>query len=1054
MSTSNAGNSDIMCGTVDWQLVTARIARLGDQFLLQLPNEPEAVADLYGDRPNKRRERIQGFDSWKAAELVPALPTPDEVQDAVKDYMDLITSRKGVADPLTDLDADETSLHREKRARYTTEAPSVASVSELVRYLEPTSAEGWIGAVALQVALWANRLREASTPVLPAAIAHEEDFQRRAQMGVFATGEAPLVAPNPLLPTLVRCGTELGHKCDVFALFLACLVYPDRTKQRETMKEPEALSRTDAFCQHLARQVAETVFGLFNSALRHITTGAPIAEQSLMVSITPNASATAKTAGFMKLPPVLQARRALHFLAELANTHILDSEWFVRRILHDLLVEAALFGAEQDQAPLSRSQFLVELALDGLMHCGREAERVAADCVDAILQAAERFAGTIRSPSTIIEECARMERLFSPVKDVKLNSPALDEAHRASLQVSRRFHELLLVCRKLRARSWHCNLLPQYHLLFWETRIRDSGLRMQLPVPPLSRHSIDARYPVPSIRLHITKMDTTVEEHTSASETPTSPPVANEQNDSKAQSWWPAMSFTDRFLAVERLSDMLDAFLADRRICVQMLRRPRAGFSMKDHQMMLVETILSAMLQIPRSRNPLLFYATVLVELCRGGDPQTAIHLLQAVETLIREAQRLDPEVTERVAQWLAFHLSHFQWEWNWDAWLPLQGNVHSAALIASMLEYAVRLSYRERIAEKTPSALHNLLVPPAEPVWETESPLIGSPAASLLASIPEPVKVELAQRLVASAYDAVPYLNEHVPKELRPAVFLQALLRGGYGAPSFFANLVERWGGVLRELCRDPGAAAAGLQLVSVVLQVWESSHQHALLSLNCLSSAGILDPSTVVTGVYRQLLNRYPTSDDLSFAALNDLRFPFETVRFFLNQYRDRLRRIQTDIEMLLLAISRAPERDLDTMEAALTRARQMLQQHRQGLKRFLAATLDSLAQILRHYHGSSGGDRGDRDHHETDDHEDHGGTASATSASTGDTAPAALVRGWLLERSLGLVQELLRTQLDQTPRLLGTLKALLGNFTNASLKRMLHDLDQLARWSLATV
>jgi len=120
MSTSNAGNSDIMCGTVDWQLVTARIARLGDQFLLQLPNEREAVADLYGDRPNKRRERIQGFDSWKAAELVPALPTPDEVQDAVKDHMDLITSRKGVADPLTDLDADETSLHREKRARYTT----------------------------------------------------------------------------------------------------------------------------------------------------------------------------------------------------------------------------------------------------------------------------------------------------------------------------------------------------------------------------------------------------------------------------------------------------------------------------------------------------------------------------------------------------------------------------------------------------------------------------------------------------------------------------------------------------------------------------------------------------------------------------------------------------------------------------------------------------------------------------------------------------------------------------------------------------------------------
>ncbi|KAF6004411.1 Nuclear cap-binding protein subunit 1 [Cyanidiococcus yangmingshanensis] len=726
-----------------WQLVTSRVARLGDQYLLQLSADHKAVAEFYGDYERKARQQWYDAGADQDMQIVPPLPTLEEVREAVQQYAAEINrraSQSGLDSGDQTGDSSEPATpqgHREKRVRLEASEQPATSAAELLRFLEASSPEAWIGSVAFQVALWARALRASPAPILMDAIACEEDYMHRAQMGVFATGEAPLVPPNPLLPVLVRCGTELSYKSDIFALFLALLVYPDRSDEAESGTNPDMITRLDSFCQRLARQVAETVLGLFCGALRHMTTGAPLAEELLMVSTASKAQATATTTSFRNLPPVLQARRTLRFLAELANAHLIDSEWFVRHILHDLLTETALFGADHDKAPLSRSQALVELALEGLLHCGREAERVAADQVDAILHAAERFAGTSRSPESVTRECACMERLFSPVKTGSNTSMSTMEPSSASVHVARRLHELLAGCRQLRARAWHSTLLPQYYLLFWDTHIRKAGLRLSLNTPSVPRHSVDARYPVPSMRLHITKVELlSVASALGTNRDVGSPEI--EPAETEPGSMHGSIPFMERFLAVERLTDMLDAFLADRHLCVRMLRRPTPGLSSTDHQVVLVETLLNGMLELPRSRNPLLFYAAVLVELCRGGDPQTAIYLLQAVEALIREARRLDTEVMDRIAAWLAFHLSHFQWEWNWDAWIPLLSDVHSAALITSMLEYAVRLSYRERIQEAIPSEFHRLLVPRPEPCWDFITVRPNEHAGAPLESVPE----------------------------------------------------------------------------------------------------------------------------------------------------------------------------------------------------------------------------------------------------------------------------------------------------------------------------
>jgi hypothetical protein len=1015
-------------GVVNWQIVTSRIARLGDQYLLQLPADQKAQTEFYGDHQGKSSQRWHPSGTDPSTDVVPPLPTTDQVQESVQRCIAKLTAHESLLEATADGQVPSSSKHREKRARLHLGEQPAASSSELVRFLEASSPESWIGTVAFQVASWAQALRTAPAAVLLDAMASEEDYTRRAQMGVFATGEAPLVAPNPLLPILVRCGTEHGYKSDVFALFLACLLHPDNMDAEQSGLDSEMTSRMDAFCKRLARQVAETVFGLFYSALRHMATGVPLNEESLLVSTASNARATATTTSFRNLPPVIQARRALRFLAALANVHIIDSEWFVRDILHDLLTEAALFGAEHDQAPLSRSQAFIELALDGLLPCGREAERVAADQVDAIFRAAERFVGTSRSPPSVIRDCACMERLFSPVKMEDGIASRAPDSSSVSVHVSRRLHELFASCRELRARAWHSTLLPQYYLLFWGSTICESSLRLRLHPASVPRHSVDARYPVPAMRLHITQVELFPTTQAPADTGQDSGSVEHESVDLAHCPTAVTIPFTERFLAVERLTDILDAFLANRHLCVRMLRRLTPGFTSSDHQVVLVETVLNGMLELPRPRSPLLFYAAVLVELCRGGDPQTAIYLLQAVETLIREARRLDTEVMDRVAEWLAFHLSHFRWKWNWDAWIPLLSDVHSAALITTMLEYAVRLSYRERIQEVIPAEFHQLLVPRPEPRWDLEGTFLNDNVGRLLLSIPESVEMGLAKRLAESTYDVVPYLNEHVPKELRPAAYLRSMLRGGHEAPSFFATMIDHWGAVLGQL-RDEHGAAASATLASIVLQVWRQSHQQALLALNSLCGAEILDRATVVASAFRQLLARYSSPEKMTYADISDLRFPFEVTRVFQAQFIARLRWTQRDVQTLLLAVSRAAERDVEKYQLQLTQAQQMLQRYRQGLKRLLVTVLDCLAQLFRQFHSDSN-----------------------VAFAAQDTTEAHALQQWLTDCAQGLVQELLRTHLDQTSRLLGTLKALLLDVNHQSLHQMLEDLDQLALWSLA--
>ena len=155
--------------------------------------------------------------------------------------------------------------------------------------------------------------------------------------------------------------------------------------------------------------------------------------------------------------------------------------------------------------------------------------------------------------------------------------------------------------------------------------------------------------------------------------------------------------------------------------------------------------IMSVMLTLPAPKHQLMYYACLLVDLCKLLTP-FPVALEKALNELFARLPRLDVQLLERLADWLAFHVSNFGFSLEpfgrpWgdaitDA-LPAakmedegagEGSGPSAGasvaermaaspeprarFVAVVLERMVRLSYLERIEKTIPSAFLPLLPP------------------------------------------------------------------------------------------------------------------------------------------------------------------------------------------------------------------------------------------------------------------------------------------------------------------------------------------------------
>jgi len=138
----------------------------------------------------------------------------------------------------------------------------------------------------------------------------------------------------------------------------------------------------------------------------------------------------------------------------------------------------------------------------------------------------------------------------------------------------------------------------------------------------------------------------------------------------EAGDWGPL----ERFVAEEYIADTLAAFEPGfRRGAVipaaeQLGTLPLPGDHPERCQFLVAETLFGEMLSLPRSPHEPVFYHVVVQDLC-SQIPTFPKMMAKVVGQMFTQIARMDYEARDRLANWMAHHLSCFDLAWPWRSW-------------------------------------------------------------------------------------------------------------------------------------------------------------------------------------------------------------------------------------------------------------------------------------------------------------------------------------------------------------------------------------------------
>lgn len=82
-----------------------------------------------------------------------------------------------------------------------------------------------------------------------------------------------------------------------------------------------------------------------------------------------------------------------------------------------------------------------------------------------------------------------------------------------------------------------------------------------------------------------------------------------------------------------------------------------------------VDAIFSQIFQLPTSEHRLVYYHSLITELCKLSPQAIAPSLGRAIRFLYRNVDLMDLELSYRFMDWFAHHLSNFEFRWKWQEW-------------------------------------------------------------------------------------------------------------------------------------------------------------------------------------------------------------------------------------------------------------------------------------------------------------------------------------------------------------------------------------------------
>lgn len=310
----------------------------------------------------------------------------------------------------------------------------------------------------------------------------------------------------------------------------------------------------------------------------------------------------------------------------------------------------------------------------------------------------------------------------------------------------------------------------------------------------------------------------------------------------------------ERFTAEDYILDTIAFFEGNRVECAKQLAyRLPLPYA---YEPLTCEVIFSQMLRLPVPEHKPVLYAGLIVDLCK-----LLKSFPRAIGPCVRESfvrmNVLDPALRERLAEWLAYHLSNFDYVWPWSKWshvLSAPAYDGQRKFCIAVMNRMIRLAYWDRIHSALPDEFRPLL--PSKP----EVLPLPSPDATVDESNVEGVwaaKLLLLVRKKASVADMTTWITQNDLLSVLGSqvgvlrVLLKCLLVAGAKSYTHMIIALERYIELLSSLTNETGLPGQ-LACIEIILETWGRSPQRVLMAIQRTMTLRLLSAEAIVRWVF----------------------------------------------------------------------------------------------------------------------------------------------------------------------------------------------------------
>ncbi|WOK93579.1 ABH1 [Canna indica] len=367
----------------------------------------------------------------------------------------------------------------------------------------------------------------------------------------------------------------------------------------------------------------------------------------------------------------------------------------------------------------------------------------------------------------------------------------------------------------------------------------------------------------------------------------------------------------DRFIVEEYLLDVLLFFNGCRKECASYMASLPVPFR---YEYLMAETIFSQILFLPQPPFKPIYYALVIIDLCKALPGAFPAVVAGAVRALFDRIADLDMDCRTRLILWFSHHLSNFQYFWPWEEWAHVKDLPRWApqrVFVQEVLEREVRLSYWDKIKQSIENApaLEELLPPKSGPSLKYNSE--EDQGFMLSKELRDMIRGRKTAREISSWMEES-IIQVHGTK-FALEVVIQTLLDIGSKSFTHLITVLERYGQVIAKLCADQDMQVL---LIDEVSSFWKNNTQMTAIAIDRMMGYRLISNLAIVSWVFSNPnIEQFHISDR-----------PWEILRNAINKTYNRIADLRKEIGTLEKGVSLAEDavvkatKDLEAAEAKL--------------------------------------------------------------------------------------------------------------------------------------